>query len=240
MVRSGTTLSVYVNGQLYSSATGGPAANSADAYIGNRYNNGWDFPGGLCSFAAYNYALSAAQLLKHYNAAVATFSVASSLNPSTYGSAVTFTATVAGPGATPTGTVVFSDGATILGSNTLSGGVATLTTTNLPAGASQTITAVYGGDRNYPGLTQTLPGGQTVSYAPFEITSWSLDATETNLVVCWQSVPGVTYNVLTNTSLASPQNWGVVGSPILATSTNTCFTLPGGVSHTNVFVVIKQ
>jgi hypothetical protein len=240
MVRSNTTLSLYVNGQLYSGGTGTPGAVSSDAYIADRGNNGWAFPGGLCSFAAYNYPLTAAQLLKHYNAATATLTVTSSLNPSTYGSAVTFTATVAGSGATPTGTVVFSDGAAILGSNTLSGGVATLTTTNLPAGASQTITAVYGGDRNYPGLTQTLPGGQTVSYAPFEITSWSLDATETNLVVCWQSVPGVTYNVLTNTSLASPQNWGVVGSPILATSTNTCFTLPGGVSHTNVFVVIKQ
>jgi subtilase family serine protease len=77
--------------------------------------------------------------------------------------------------------------------------------------------------------------------APFLITSCSLDSTGTNLVVCWQSVPGGVYNVLTNTSLAPPQSWAVTGGPISATGTNTCFTLPGGiVGNTNVFVLIQE
>jgi hypothetical protein len=59
--------------------------------------------------------------------------------------------------------------------------------------------------------------------------------------VCWQSIPGVSYNVLTNTSLAAPQAWSIAGGSILATNTNTCFTLPGGMlGNTNVNVVIQQ
>jgi hypothetical protein len=89
-------------------------------------------------------------------------SVASSNNPSIFGSAVTFTATVKpGTGSgTPTGTVTFNDGATVLGTGTLSGGTATLTTSGLGAGV-HSITAIYGGDANFvnstsPGLTQTV------------------------------------------------------------------------------------
>ena len=65
---------------------------------------------------------------------------------------MTFTATVvnSSPGAaTPTGTVTFMDGTTMLGTGTLSTTdgltTATFTTTKLAVG-SHSITAVYGGD----------------------------------------------------------------------------------------------
>jgi Bacterial Ig-like domain (group 3) len=77
--------------------------------------------------------------------------VTSSLNPSTYGQSVTFTATVkAAPPNTgkPTGSVAFYDGSTPLGRATLSSGKATLKTSALPAG-SQTITVVYLGDTTF-------------------------------------------------------------------------------------------
>jgi hypothetical protein len=81
----------------------------------------------------------------------------------------------------------------------------------------------------------------TNPYIPLSITSSSLDITGTNFVVCWYSVPGIVYNVLTNTSLAPPQSWAVAGGPITATNTNTCFTLPGGIlGNTNVNVMIQQ
>ena len=81
----------------------------------------------------------------------------------------------------------------------------------------------------------------TNSFNPFSITSSSLDVTGTNVVVCWQSVPGVVYNVMTNTGLDAPESWAAAGAPITATNTTTCFKLPGGiVGHTNTFVVIKQ
>lgn len=64
-----------------------------------------------------------------------TTTVTSSQNPSTYGQPVTFTATVtavAPGGGTPTGTVTFYDGTTVLGTATLnSSGQATFTTSSL-------------------------------------------------------------------------------------------------------------
>jgi sugar lactone lactonase YvrE len=68
------------------------------------------------------------------------------------GSAVTFTATLTSPAGTPSGSVSFYDGTTLLGTGTLALGVATYTTTNLPVGALS-ITAVYGGDTNFSVLT---------------------------------------------------------------------------------------
>ncbi len=78
-------------------------------------------------------------------------SVTSSLNPSTVGQQVTFTATVTaskpGSGA-PTGTVTFMDGSTLLGSGMLNDGVATYSTSSLSVG-THSITAVYSGDDNF-------------------------------------------------------------------------------------------
>jgi sugar lactone lactonase YvrE len=73
----------------------------------------------------------------------------SSVNPSTLGQSVTFTATVAissnGGGVTPDGTVSFMDGTTLLGTVALSGGTAAYSTTTLTLGVHP-ITAVYSGD----------------------------------------------------------------------------------------------
>jgi hypothetical protein len=87
-----------------------------------------------------------------------TTTLSSSLNPSTYGATVKFTATVTPSAAT--GTVTFKDGSTTLGTGTLSSGKATYSTSTLAVG-SHSITAVYGGDSNYNGstssaLTQTV------------------------------------------------------------------------------------
>lgn len=80
-----------------------------------------------------------------------TTTVSPSANPASYGTAVTFTATVKnnGTAAAPTGTVAFNDGSTPLGTGSLnsSTGVATLTTSSLTAG-THNIAAVYNGDSN--------------------------------------------------------------------------------------------
>jgi len=72
--------------------------------------------------------------------------VASSRNPATFGSSVTFTATVSG-GSNPGGTVTFKDGAATLGNSPLSGGVAALSVSNLSVGLHD-ISAAYSGDVN--------------------------------------------------------------------------------------------
>ena len=74
-------------------------------------------------------------------------SLASSVNPSVINQSVTFTATVTGSNAAPTGTVSFYDGTTLLGTGTLTattGDVSTATfTTSILALGSHNITAVY-------------------------------------------------------------------------------------------------
>lgn len=72
--------------------------------------------------------------------------LASSLNPSTFGSSVTFTATVSPSAAS--GTVNFKDGTSTLGTGTLSSGTATFTTNGLSLG-DHLLTAEYSGDATY-------------------------------------------------------------------------------------------
>src|SRR5207245_2982873 len=92
------------------------------------------------------------------NKASTTTTVTSSLNPSVVGQSVTFTATVAivSPGAgSPTGTVNFLDGTTVIGSGTLSATApftASFSTGSLAVG-THSITVTYVGDGNF--LTST-------------------------------------------------------------------------------------
>jgi hypothetical protein len=87
-----------------------------------------------------------------YTTALTATTLKSSLNPSTYGQAVTFTAAVTSKlGTPPDGeTVMFMDGKTTLGTGTLSSGYATFTTSTLKAGTAS-VTAVYGGDAKFAG-----------------------------------------------------------------------------------------
>ena len=90
--------------------------------------------------------------------AATTSSVSSSVNPSVSGQAVTFTATIApvSPGSgTPTGTVTFDDGSTVLGTVTLTNGTASFTTSSLAVG-THSIKAVYAGDTNFKTSTSAV------------------------------------------------------------------------------------
>jgi hypothetical protein len=91
--------------------------------------------------------------------------VTSSLNPSTFGTSVTFTATITG-GASPTGSVGFTDSGTfIAGCNAVvvSAAKATCTTSTLAVG-THSIVGTYGGDASNAGsasaaLSQTVNTG---------------------------------------------------------------------------------
>lgn len=110
-------------------------------------------------------------LLQQPITATSTTNLSSSLNPSSFGQSVTFTAAVISSGSgTPTGTVTFKSGSTTLGMATLSGGAAAFTTTTLAVGTS-TITAVYSGDATNgastsPALSQVVnKAATTISLA---------------------------------------------------------------------------
>ena len=94
------------------------------------------------------------QLVQRYQT---TTGLRSSLNPSNFGQAVTFTAQVTGtaPGA-PTGTVTFYKGTTMLGTAPLSSGAAQWTTSTLGVGANHRITGVYSGDTSNKSSTSAV------------------------------------------------------------------------------------
>jgi hypothetical protein len=88
--------------------------------------------------------------------AATTTSVVSSLNPSTAGQNVTFTATsTSATAGTLTGTITFFDSATQIGAPvTISGGVAAVSSTTLTQG-THSITAKYSGDAKFSTSTST-------------------------------------------------------------------------------------
>ena len=103
--------------------------------------------------------------------AATTTVLSSSLNPSTLGQSVTFTATVrSSAGGTKTGSVTFRDGGTAIGSSALDAtGHASLATTTLPIGA-RSITAGYGGDAHFgasssPAISQSVRDNTTTTLA---------------------------------------------------------------------------
>jgi hypothetical protein len=111
-----------------------------------------------------NFATSTAQSLTQTVNPIATTTTLSSsaLSGSSFGQTVTFTVTVtpaAGSTGTPTGTVTFEEGTTVLGTAPLgTDGTATFSTATLAVG-SHTITAVYSGDANFA----TFSGVYTVT-----------------------------------------------------------------------------
>ncbi len=128
--------------------------------------------------AGYAAATSAAQTVVIRAAAATSTVLASSSASTSFGSSVTFTATVASAvtSGAPTGTVTFLDGTTTLGTGTVSGGTATYTTTALAVGA-HTITATYGGDALF--LASTSTGFTQTVTAP----TIALSATPTSLMI---------------------------------------------------------
>jgi hypothetical protein len=108
-----------------------------------------------------NYGPSvSASVSQVVNLVSSSVTLASSPNPSSVGTNVTLTATITS-GAT--GTVVFHDGATVLGTGGISNGIATLTTSSLAAG-THSITAQYSGDSSYSASVST-PVSQVVNLA---------------------------------------------------------------------------
>jgi len=82
--------------------------------------------------------------------------IQSSLNPSTYGTAVTFSATVTSNAGSPTGQVTFKNGTQPLGSAFLSNGTASYTATTQLSGGSHSIKAIYAGDSSHSSSTSPV------------------------------------------------------------------------------------
>jgi sugar lactone lactonase YvrE len=116
-----------------------------------------------------DHAVSSSATLNEQIVEAATASLSSSANPSIFGTNVVFTIKITGVGSIiPTGTVIFKDGASALGTATLDGTGTTSWQTALLAVGSHPITASYSGDTNYSVASAALI--QTVQSATTRIT----------------------------------------------------------------------
>jgi hypothetical protein len=120
--------------------------------------------------------------------------LSSSPNPSSFGQAVTFTATVTG--ITPLGTVTFFDGATPIGSGTLAGGTTSITTSSLAVG-THSITAQYGGGGgNLPSVSTVLTESVNVPADSTALRGLQISATPVIANISGQAISGAIDNAI--------------------------------------------
>ena len=202
-----------VNGDTYATAvTGVPVYSAADTWTSPA---GSTFPISVSGLSSANYTTAFVNGTLTIVASPTTTTLAASTASAQYGDPVTLTATVAPTGAT--GTVVFMQGSTVLGTGTISGGVATLTTSTLPAG-TYTITSTYQGDTNYGASTsgpvtltinpRTAPGGGAA------LTVTVADATRPY----GQGNPAFSYSVTGTLVNGDTNGTAVTGVPVYSTA----------------------
>lgn len=148
-----------------------------------------------------------------------TATLAASINSAPLGQSVTFTASLTGNYATPSGTVTFLDGNTVLGSAQLnSTGVAIYTTAVLSTG-THAITAVYAATQNFTAAT-TAVLSEIVQAAPTTIATAAMLASTANPATTGQPLT-LTANVVTVTASQHSPTGTVTfldGNTILATA----------------------
>jgi hypothetical protein len=163
--------------------------------------------------------------------------VVSSLNPSSFGQSVTFAATVTpgGPG-TPTGTVVFKDGGTSIGSGTLNASAQATFTTSSLSGGNHTITATYGGDVNFagstsPAITETVNKGSSTSTVSSSLNPSNVGSAVTFTATVTPVAPATATPTGTVTFLDGASTMGTAAVDGTGHATFTTSTLSGG-NHT--------
>ena len=161
--------------------------------------------------------------------------LASSSNPVLVSDSVTLTAALASAVSTPTGSVRFYDGSTLLVSRTLASGAAAYTTSNLTA-ATHAITAAYAGDSNFLPVTSTAVS-QVVSDLAINIASGGSSSATV------AAGGTATYHLAVKPSAGSAfpavVTLSAAGGPTGSTITITPQTIAAGAASTNVTVAVQ-
>jgi len=172
----GATRKIYIDRLLQASDTpGAPAFGNTSFVVGKTLNDA-NLKGWVAELLIAKRAFSEAEV-EAYNTyggqgiGPTLTTLTSSLNPSTMGDSVTFTARVLETNGVAAsfagGSIVVNDGATPIGANAVSAGMASLATTGLAVGA-HLISATYGGDTHYlPSVSTNLL--QIVMAAPTNV-----------------------------------------------------------------------
>lgn len=203
------TVDLLENGQVFASA---PLQNGIATFTLNTLSFGMHTLIGRYSGDA-QHATSLASPLQQAVQQGASVVVTSNANPITSGQTLTLTAAVPGvAGLVPTGTVIFSDGATVLGTITLGRNAqATLQIATLSVG-SHPIQAAYSGDTNFGNAIGSLT--QVVKAATTQI-SLSVSANPAT----YGNVVDLTARVQSDGSIATGSIAFVEAGKVLGTAT---------------------
>ena len=163
--------------------------------------------------AAYGSSTSQ-PITQTVNRNTSALTLVSNPNPANFGQAVTFTATISPLAAT--GTVTFTDGATVLGTASLISGTTVYTNSNLSVG-SHTISVTYDGNNSYAGAT-SQPVTQVVNPGT------------TGLNLTSSPNPSKVGQSVTFTSTVNPPSASGVVSFTLDGNTTIPVTLSGGMA----------
>ncbi len=194
--------------------------------------------------ASFNGSTSSAlnQVVSQSSLTPTSTSLSLSTNTITYGQPVTLTATVSATSGTPSGTVTFLDGATVLGTASLMLGpggqmVASFTTASLAIGTHQ-LTASYGGNSSYGNSTSsaatlTVNSGNSQTPTTTTITSSASSAAYGQPVLFTVSVlgsggaPASGSVQLVEIDPTTQAQMGVFGTMMLDSSGHVVFTVSG-------------
>lgn len=149
-------------------------------------------------------------------------SLSSNPNPVVIGQVLNLNATVSAAAsgqAIPTGSVVFMEGTSTLGTGTLSGGVASISTSSLAVG-THLITAIYGGSSSYgssmsPVLTQVVIASGSTSDTP----KFTLVSTPSMLSLQSGARGTLQITLTAGANFADTLSLGCGGLPAMATCT---------------------
>lgn len=162
-----------------------------------------------------------------------TLGLTSNANPIFLANPVTFTATIASQATPPTGTVVFMDSTTQIGTGTVSSGVATFTTSSLST-AIHSITAVYSGDSSYGQASSGALSEQVVDFTLAPSGSGTASSPASGTV----SYPLVITPVGSST-LPGALTFSVTGLSLDSTATFSPASLTAGSGTTTVTLQVK-
>jgi hypothetical protein len=238
------------------SASGGPPTGSVSFYDGSTLLATVNVAAGQASYtttglAAGTHTITAvysgdsnfqtstsAALMLSVQRVTATATVVASANPVLVTTPVTFTATVSSSSGTPTGSVGFYDGTTLLGTLTISSGKAAYTTSSLTAG-THSITASYSGDSTFQAIASAATMELVQDFSVSTPTSGTGNSPTATVAPGGTATYTLSIGPTTGTVFPAPVSLSLSGLPPGATGTLSPQTLPAGSSLTNVTLTIQ-
>lgn len=169
------------------------------------------------------------------NQATPAIALVSGVNPVLVQNTTALTATVSSSVSTPTGSVAFLDGSTVLGTVALSNGAATLNVSSLAVG-THVITAVYAGDTNFVSVSS---GSVSQLVTDFGLANSSSGTTSQTILPGGTATFAFAISPLGTSTFPAAVNLSVSGLPTGATYTITPASIAANAGSTNVTLKVS-